>query len=130
MKNKNIEKYKKNDIEPTKTDPVFLPAVDIFENDTALLVRCDMPGTEENNIDVTLENNELTISGTQTTDELKDYKLLSGEYSSGTFKRTFKIPQEIEQKNIKAGLSNGVLEIELPKAEHEKPRKITINTGD
>jgi HSP20 family protein len=128
-KDKELEKYNKKDVEQANDNPVFLPAVDIYEKNDSILVRCDMPGVEESQVNVTLENNELTITGTQTASNPEGYKLLSGEYNTGIFKRTFKIPQKINREAITAKLNDGVLDITLPKAEQEKPRKIEITTG-
>ena len=128
-KDKSLEKQQDDGAEATREGPVFVPATDIYEKDDALLVRCDMPGVEQSAVDITLENNELVITGHQAGARPEDCDLLSAEYSTGTFRRTFKVSQQIDREKIKAHLNNGVLEIELPKAEQAKPRKIEITTG-
>lgn len=128
-KDMSLEKRQENGAEATREGSVFVPATDIYEKDDALLVRCDMPGVEADRVDITLENNELTITGQQTAARPEGCALLSTEYDTGTFRRTFKVPQLIDREKIKAHLNNGVLDIELPKAEQAKPRKIEITTG-
>lgn len=128
-KDKSLEKHQKGNAEPTHEGPVFVPTTDIYEKDDAILVRCDMPGVEQGEVDITLESNELTITGSQAVAKPEGYDLLSTEYETGTFQRTFKVPQLIDRDKIKAKLHNGVLDIELPKAEQAKPHKIEITTG-
>ena len=128
-KDKSLEKIQEGKAETTHEGPVFVPTTDIYEKDDAILVRCDMPGVEEDCIDITLENSELMITGHQAAAWPEGCDLLSTEYDTGTFQRTFKVPQLIDREKIKAKLHNGVLDIELPRAEQAKPRKIEITTG-
>ena len=127
-KDKSLEKQNIRGAEITRDDPVFVPSTDIYEKNDAILVRCDMPGVDQNEIDITLESNELTITGRQAVAKPDGVELLMGEYDSGVFRRTFNIPQLIDRNTIKARLHNGVLDIELPKAEQAKPRKIEVAT--
>ena len=128
-KDKNLEKVDRNHAEPTRNARVYVPTTDIYEKDDSILVRCDMPGVPEGQIDIRLENTELEITGTQTAAKPEGVDLLMGEYDTGVFRRKFNIPQMIDRDKIKARLHNGVLDIELPKAEQAKPRKIEITTG-
>ena len=128
-KGKELEKQNTGAVEQTQEGPVFVPATDIYEKEGAVLVRCDMPGVEEGQVDVTLDQYELTITGRQTPLKMEKYDLLSGEYDVGTFRRKFKVPQLIDREKIRARLHNGVLDIALPKAEQAQPKKIQITTG-
>lgn len=129
MKKDNaIEKTERKDMEPTRDAKVFVPATDIYEKDDAILVRCDLPGVEQDQVDIRLENTELEITGTQSAGKPDGVDLLAGEYETGVFRRTFSIPQLIDRDKIKARLHNGVLELALPKADQAKPRKIEITT--
>ena len=128
-KDKSLEKYNEGNAEMTREGPVFTPATDIYENDDAILVRCDMPGVDDKQVDITLDHYELTITGSQMPAAAEGYGLLTGEYETGTFRRVFKVPQLINRDEIKARLHHGVLDVELPKAEQAKPRKIEITTG-
>lgn len=126
---KAIEKTERKEVEPTRDAKVFTPATDIYEKEDAILVRCDMPGVAQDQIDIRLDNTELEITGTQSDGKPDGVDLLAGEYETGVFRRTFSIPQLIDRDGIKARLNNGVLDIALPKAEQAKPRKIEVTTG-
>jgi HSP20 family protein len=128
-KEKRIEKTERKPVEETRDAPVFIPATDIYEKDDSILVRCDMPGVPQDQVDIRLDNTELEITGTQSAAKPAGVDLLSGEYQTGVFKRKFNIPQLIDRDKIRARLHNGVLDIELPKAEQAKPRKIEITVG-
>lgn len=107
----------------------YVPTTDIYEKDDGILIRCDMPGVSLDQIDIQLDNNELEITATQAHGAPEGMELLSGEYGTGFFRRKFSIPQLIDREQIKARLHNGVLHLELPKAEQAKPRRIEIMTG-
>lgn len=125
---KSIQKVERENIEPTRDATVFVPTTDIYEKDDAILVRCDMPGVSQDQINIRLENTELEITGTQAAEQPEGMDLLAGEYETGVFRRKFSIPQLIDRDGIKARLHNGVLDIALPKADQAKPRKIEITT--
>ena len=129
-KKKELTKVDRSEVEPQRDEPAFVPATDIYEKEDAILVRCDMPGVSEDQLEITLEHYELTITGRQDSAQWGEgYDPLSAEYETGTLRRSFKVPQQINRENIKARLHNGVLDIELPKAEQAKPRKIEIKVG-
>ena len=125
----SIEMVDPKQAEPVHEGRVFVPATDIYEKDDAILVRFDMPGVALDQVDIHLDNTELEISGTQRSGKPEGVDLMAGEYDTGTFRRKFTIPQRIDRDRIRARLRNGVLDIELPKAEQAKPRKIEITTG-
>lgn len=129
QKSKSLEKRPATEIEATREGATFLPPTDIYEQDTTILVRCDMPGVGQEQLEITLENNELVISGRQADAAPDGFEPLTTEYETGTYRRTFKIPQLIDRENIVARLHNGVLDLELPKAEQAKPHRIEITTG-
>ncbi|HEY5653586.1 MAG TPA: Hsp20/alpha crystallin family protein [Pontiella sp.] len=107
----------------------YVPAVDIYEKDDGILIRFDMPGVTQEQVDIELDNNELEIVAKQTGGAPEGMELLTGEYGTGIFRRKFSVPQQIDRDQIKARLHNGVLHLELPKAEQAKPRKIEITAG-
>jgi HSP20 family protein len=127
--NKQLEKVERNEVEPTREGEVYIPETDIYEKEDAILIRCDMPGVAEGEVDIRLDNTELEITATQSIRNPEDMDLLIAEYSTGIFRRKFSIPQLIDREKIRARLKNGVLDIELPKAEQAKPRKIKISTN-
>ncbi|MCE5212898.1 MAG: Hsp20/alpha crystallin family protein, partial [Deltaproteobacteria bacterium] len=100
----------------------FVPRVDIYETKEALFLIADMPGVDEKTVDVELEKNILTISGRVENGKVKDYSLVFSEYEVGDYERTFTLSDEIDREKIKATVKQGVLRLELPKAEKVKPK--------
>ncbi len=119
--------------ESCTTDTVKRPQnyrapVDVYETDTAFRVIADMPGTCTDNIAISIENNTLTIDA-EVRDRYCDLGTLRHqEYGVGDFHRSFRIGDGINAEAITAIYSNGVLEVNLPKAEAVVPRKIDIRT--
>jgi len=107
----------------------FTPRVDIYETKDALVLVADMPGVDEKSVDVQLEKNILTITGCVYTDEAKGRSIVYSEYETGDYERTFTLSDEIDSEKIKATVKNGVLRLELPKAEKAKPKKIIIQAA-
>lgn len=107
----------------------FVPRVDIYETKDALLLIADMPGVDEKSVDVELEKNILTITGYVNTDGIKDKSMVYSEYEIGDYERSFTLSDEIDREKILATVKNGVLRLELPKAEKIKPKKIEIKAA-
>jgi HSP20 family protein len=116
------------DIELTEDRPVYTPATDIYEKDDSILVLCDMPGVDEKNVDVTLENDILTLTGTQVAEEQQGSASYR-EYWPGVFRRVFQLSTDVDRAKIKATMKNGVLQVMLPKAEAAQPRKIAVEAS-
>jgi HSP20 family molecular chaperone IbpA len=113
-------------VEPAEDRPVLVPPTDIYEKGDAILVRCDMPGVDDKHLEVTLENDVLTIVGRRADVAPEGYALLLGEYGTGVYRRAFTITQDIDHAKIKARIKEGVLDLELPKAERAQPKRITV----
>ena len=98
------------------------PLLDVYETDSTIVASLDLPGVEKKDVEVSVSNGFLTISG-----ERKNISGESGEgriwqeTSFGTFKRTFELTEAVVEDKIKAQFKNGVLKISLPKAEEVKP---------
>jgi len=107
----------------------FIPRVDIYETREALFLIAEMPGVDDKTVDVELEKNVLTISGRVEDGKVKDYNLVFSEYEVGDYERTFTLSDEIDRDKIKATVKQGVLRLELPKAEKVKPKKIAIQAA-
>jgi HSP20 family molecular chaperone IbpA len=106
----------------------YVPDVDIYEDDDGLRLWADMPGVDPQKVAVELENDVLTIQGEVS---LKDYEDLSPvytEYNVGHFLRRFTVPNggKFDRDRISARLVDGVLEVQLPKAEAAKPKRINV----
>lgn len=116
-------------VEHTKNRKVYLPKVDIYERGDDTILLADMPGVDQKAVDINLDKNVLTITGTIKSDSYNDYRLAYAEYEVGDYQRSFTLSNEIDTNNIDATMKNGVLRLVLPKAEAAKPKKITVNAG-
>jgi len=107
----------------------FIPRVDIYENKESLFLIADMPGVDEKTVDIELEKNILTITGRAENGMIKDAAMMYSEYEIGDYERVFTLSDEIDREKIVATVKNGVLRLELPKAEKVKPKKIAIQAA-
>jgi HSP20 family molecular chaperone IbpA len=114
--------------ETEKTSPrkIYTPPVDIIERDEDVLLIADMPGVDENSVEVTLEKDILSIYGKVNTEIPEGYKPVISEYEISDYKRVFALSDEIDRENIQATVKNGVLKLTLPKVEAVKTRKIPV----
>jgi len=115
--------------ERTRNSKVYVPKVDIYETKDAIILIADMPGVDENSVDVILDKNILTISGTAEPLSFKDYSIAYSEYDVGDYQRAFTISDEVDKEKIEATVKNGVLRLTLHKAEKVKARKIAIKAA-
>jgi HSP20 family molecular chaperone IbpA len=113
--------------ESTVPSRAFLPVTDIFETDRALTVILEMPGVERENVDVSVENDILTIEGRIDYSKYEGLQPVYTEYNIGHYVRSFQISSKTEQGEISAELKDGVMTLVLPKAEKAKPRKINVS---
>jgi HSP20 family protein len=105
---------------------ITVPPVDIFEDKDGYKLIADMPGVTKENLDISVDNSELTIFGT-VSDNQKDAEY--SEFTLGSYKRKFVLNEEIDSTGINASMENGVLTLTLPKRESVKPRKIEIKSA-
>jgi HSP20 family molecular chaperone IbpA len=115
--------------EQTRPGPVYAPAVDIFENDQSITVLADLPGVTPDGLTIDLRENVLTLTGHVKAPEAAGESPVIGEYAPGTFFRQFTLGETIEQGRIEARLDQGVLRLELPKAERSRPRQIQVHSS-
>jgi HSP20 family molecular chaperone IbpA len=113
--------------EPTVSWRTYLPVTDIFETDQALIVVLEMPGVGKDAVEVSVENDILTIDGQIDYSRYEGLQAIYTEYNVGHYTRSFQISSKIEQGDISAELKDGVMTLVLPKAERAKPRKIKVN---
>ena len=118
-----------DDLERTRARRVYVPRVDIYESKDDTVVVADMPGVDENSVEITLEKNVLTINGYVEPEDPQNYSLTYAEYEVGDYRRSFTLSNQIDQDNIKATVKNGVLRLWLPKSDVAKARKITVKVG-
>ncbi len=112
------------------TEGAWLPAVDVSEGDAQLTVRAELPGMSQDDIEINLQDNVLTLKGEkkqEQKEEKENYHRVERSY--GSFSRSFTLPSGVKADDINATFKDGVLEITLPKAEEEKAKKIAITSG-
>lgn len=113
--------------EPTVPARTFLPTTDIYETDQALTVVMEMPGVGKDDLEVSLENEVLTVSGKIDLAKYEKLQPVYTEYNIGPYRRSFHLSSgRINQDRIAAEMRDGVLTLTLPKAEQAKPRKISV----
>lgn len=115
--------------ERTRNRKVYVPKVDIYETKEAIILIADMPGVDEQSVDVVLDKNVLTISGRAEPLSFKDYSIAYSEYDVGDYQRAFTISDEVDREKIEATVKNGVLRLTLHKAEQVKAKKIVIKAA-
>lgn len=99
------------------------PAADVFEKDDAYVVALDLPGIDREKLDISIDENRLTIKGERAARNSTEHRR---ECPSGRFVRTFSVPTSVEQKNIRAKYKDGVLEVSLPKQPQPKAQRVQI----
>jgi HSP20 family protein len=105
----------------------FAPAFEVKETNDAFVVKADVPGVDEKDLDVALHNGVLTVSGSRGAEERHEgesYALYERQY--GSFTRSFALPDIADGERIEAKLDNGVLTLTIAKKAEAKPRKISI----
>ena len=112
------------------TTSSFAPAVDVYEDEHKVSLKIEVPGIDEKDIDVRVENNTLTVHGErkiEKEEKEENYRRVERQY--GSFTRTFTLPQTVDTENVSANYDKGVLKITLPKKAEAKPKQIKVNVG-
>ena len=117
-----------NSAEQTRAQKFYTPTTDIYESKEQLLLMADMPGVKQDDVDITLEQNILTICGQVEQPHLPGYNLTYAEYGIAGYRRVFALSNEIDREGIQASMKNGVLKLVLPKSKRALPRKIAVHT--
>jgi len=106
------------------------PAMNIWTNEDGAIVTAELPGFDSADIDITVEGNVLQLSGNRQPYELQEGEAYHRrERGQGRFNRAFQLPFDVEPGEVEAVFDKGVLQINLPRAEADKPKKITVKTG-
>ena len=108
----------------------FAPAVDVYEDEHNVTLKIEVPGIDEKDIDVRIENNTLTVHGErkiEKEEKEENYRRVERQY--GSFTRTFTLPQTVDTENVAATYDKGVLKIALAKKTEAKPKQIKVNVG-
>jgi HSP20 family protein len=108
----------------------WIPAMDLVETDDHFVLKADLPGVAESDVNIVFENNVLTLSGERKAEhEAKKDGYYRLERTSGSFSRSLTLPDGIDAGAVTAKFDNGVLEVRIPKPAEVKPRRIQIDVG-
>jgi HSP20 family protein len=105
----------------------FAPAVDVYEDEHTVALKIEVPGIDEKDIDIRLENNTLTVHGERKIEKEENYRRVERQY--GSFTRTFTLPTTVDSEKVSANYDKGVLKVTLPKKAEAKPKQIKVNIG-
>ena len=123
-----------SDVSPAKEQLAFgsfTPAVDVYEDEHNLVLKLEIPGMNEEDLKVSLENNTLTVSGERKFEkEEKEENFHRIERRYGTFTRTFRLPSTVDTENVNAAYDKGVLKVTLSKRPEAKPKQIKIGNAE
>jgi HSP20 family molecular chaperone IbpA len=107
-----------------------VPRADIYEVEDQLVIVMDVPGADENSIDIVLEKNILTVNTYIEPGDPEGYGLAYAEYEVGDYQRSFKLSDDIDREKIEAAIRDGVLRLYLPKSKESRTRKIGVKAAD
>ncbi len=109
----------------------FVPAVDIYEDEHNLVLKLEVPGVNEDDLNVSLENNLLTVSGERKFEkEEKEENFHRIERRYGSFARTFRLPSTVDAEKVEASYDKGLLKITIGKRAEAKPKQIKVSNGN
>jgi HSP20 family protein len=104
--------------------------IEIKEKDNNLIVTAAVPGFKPEEIEVSVKDNQLVLSGeTKASEEKEDENVITREWKSNRFLRQFTLPSSVDPNNVQANLKDGMLELTMPKAPVEEPKKIPVKTA-
>jgi HSP20 family protein len=116
--------------EEALTTSTFAPPVDVYEDEHNVTLKIEVPGIDEKDIDVRVENNNLTVHGERKFEkEEKEENFRRVERQYGSFTRSFTLPNIVSTENIQANYEKGILKIQLAKKAEAKPKQIKVNVS-
>jgi HSP20 family protein len=125
------ESYSPEGPEEALTSTSFAPPVDIYEDEHTIAVKMEVPGIDEKDIDVRIENNTLTVHGERKIEkEEKEENFRRVERQYGSFTRSFTLPSSVDTAQLSAHYDKGVLKISLAKKAEAKPKQIKVNVSN
>lgn len=113
----------------TMTVADWSPAVDIYETDKEYVIKVELPEVSKEDVKVTVQEGVLTIQGERRQEKQEGWRYHRIERSYGTFARSFRIPDEVEEARVSAEVKDGILNVRLPKAEKVKPKSIEVKVA-
>jgi HSP20 family protein len=125
-----FREYRPEGPEEALTTTGFTPPVDIYEDEHNITLKIEVPGINENDIDVRIENNTLTVHGerkVEKDEKEENFRRIERQY--GSFTRSFTLPNSVDPGQVSAHYDKGVLKINLTKKAEAKPKQIKVNVG-
>jgi HSP20 family protein len=116
--------------EESLTTSTFAPPVDVYEDDHNVTLKIEVPGIDEKDIDVRIENNVLTVHGErkfEKEEKEENYRRVERQY--GSFTRSFTLPNTVDAEKVSANYDKGILKVTLVKKAEAKPKQIKVNIG-
>jgi HSP20 family protein len=124
------ESYSPEEPEEALTTTSFAPPVDIYEDEHNITLKLEVPGIDEKDIDVRIENTTLTVHGERKIEkEEKEENFRRVERQYGSFTRSFTLPSSVDSAHVSADYDKGILKIKLAKKAEAKPKQIKVNVG-
>jgi HSP20 family molecular chaperone IbpA len=123
-----ITETRQSDLQP-RQEPALRPPVDVIEDATGITLYADLPGVSRDKLSLRIEGDTLTIEGEVALALPKDMEPSHAEVQLARYRRAFLLTKELDADKVNAELSQGVLRVRIPKAEHAQPRKIAVNVG-
>ena len=106
----------------------WTPAVDIYDQEDAIVIKAELPGLSKEDISIEMKENKLILKGERIEEkEINEENYYRRERSVGNFHRAFTLPTGIDPEKVNANFKDGILKVEIPKAEETKPKRITID---
>lgn len=128
LRNRMDRLWSRMSAEDTAAVADWSPVSDVIESKDEIVIRTELPGIDEKNVDVQIESGVLTIKGERNAEkETEEKGFRRVERSYGSFLRTFALPPSVEPEKVSASFTNGLLEVHLPKKEGAKPRSIKVD---
>ena len=108
----------------------FMPRVNVRENEDKVSLTFEVPGMDKGDIKIVVENDILTVSGERKfSDDKSENDIVRSEIHSGSFSRSFTLPDTVDAEKVTADYKNGLLEVTLPKKEEKKPKQIEVKVS-
>ena len=129
--NRLFEEQSRGASEESLTAGAFVPPVDVYEDEQSIQLKLEVPGIDEKDLDIKVENNVLTVSGERKFEkEEKEENFRRVERRYGSFVRSFTLPTTVDSEGITAEYNAGVLKLKLAKRAEAKPKQIKVNIGN
>lgn len=111
----------------SRNDMGGFPAFNVWSNEDGAMVTSELPGVSMSDLDITVQGKSISVKGSRKADIDEQARYLRRERPEGEFTRSIDLPYMIDASKVEAKMANGVLEISLPRAENDKPRKISVS---